>query len=35
MKILLAVGVIAAFGTVALWCLAEDAIAEYEKDDMR
>lgn len=35
MKILLAIGVMAAFGTVALWCIAEDAIAKYEEDDMR
>lgn len=35
MKILLAVGVMAAFGAVTLWCLAEDTIAKYEDDDMR
>lgn len=35
MKILLAVGVMAAFGAITLWFLAEDAIAEYEEDDMR
>jgi len=35
MKILLAVGVMAAFGAMTLWCLAEDALAKYEEDDCR
>lgn len=35
MKTLLAVGVLAALGTIAMLCLAEDTIAKYEEDDMR
>ncbi len=35
MKILLAIGVMAAFGATALWFIAKDTSAEYEKDDCR
>lgn len=35
MKTLFAVAVLAAFGAMALTAIVEDAIAEYEEDDMR